>query len=150
MSDVIDRLRILVVEDDEDSAELLAETFQERGHSLEVYRDGASALAALPRFQPHIALLDVGLPDMSGYELAQRIRALPASTPVRLLALTGYGGAEERARASQAGFDAHFLKPVHPEVLVKAVEEEHHPNAIAAQTKAREARAAAGSARERS
>jgi CheY-like chemotaxis protein len=132
VSESIERLRILIVEDDEDTAELLAETFQDRGHSVEICREGGAALVALPRFMPHVALLDVGLPDMSGYELAQRMRALPASAvAVRLIALTGYGGEEERARAHQAGFSAHFLKPVHPDVLVRAVENPHDPKGIA-------------------
>lgn len=125
MSVAIDRLRILIVEDDEDSADLLAETFLDRGHSIEICREGQSALAAIPSFQPHVALLDVGLPGMNGYELARRVRALPAPDgSIRLFALTGYGGEEERSRARDAGFDAHFLKPVHPDVLVQAVESE--------------------------
>ncbi len=127
MSPVIDRLRILVVEDDEDSADLLAEAFVERGHSVEICHDGAAALSATPRFQPHVALLDVGLPGMNGYELARRMRALPLPMPIRLLALTGYGGDEERAHAREAGFDAHFVKPVLPDVLVEAIENRRRP-----------------------
>jgi CheY-like chemotaxis protein len=128
VSPVNDRLRILVVEDDEDSAELLAEALVDRGHSVEVCREGAAALAATSHFRPHVALLDVGLPGMDGYELARRIRALPLTLPIRLLALTGYGGHEERARARAAGFDAHFVKPVMPDELVEAIESSHPPS----------------------
>ncbi len=150
MSHAVDLLRILVVEDDEDSADLLAETFQDRGHQVEICRNGASALAAVTRFLPHVAVLDVGLPDMTGYALATQIRAIfgassgngsDASAQLHLIALTGYGGEEERARALAAGFDAHLLKPAHPDVLVRAVEQGRRPNIIAELAKTKDSRA---------
>jgi two-component system, chemotaxis family, CheB/CheR fusion protein len=115
--------RVLVVEDDEDSALLLAETLGEQGFSVEVAHDGASALAKAAEFLPQVAVLDVGLPDMDGYQLAKRMRSLeqlPAT--LRLIALTGYGGDDERKRSREAGFDVHLVKPVLPDVLTKAID----------------------------
>lgn len=116
-------VRILVVEDDEDSAELLSEIFQSRGHIVEVCREGCLALELMGHFHPQVALLDVGLPDMSGYELAQKLRVIAGASSLRLIALTGYGSDAERLRSHEAGFDAHFVKPVHPDVLIQAIEE---------------------------
>jgi two-component system CheB/CheR fusion protein len=122
MSNGSEDRRILVVEDDEDSALLLAETLGDQGFSVEVAHDGASALAKAAEFKPAVAVLDVGLPDMDGYQLAKRMRLLeelPAG--LRLIALTGYGGDEERRRSREAGFDVHLVKPVLPDVLTKAI-----------------------------
>ncbi|MET0343903.1 MAG: response regulator [Polyangiales bacterium] len=115
--------RVLVVEDDEDSALLLAETLGDHGYVVEVAHDGSSALEKALVFRPQIAVLDVGLPDMDGYQLARRIRALSDMPPeLRLIALTGYGGDEERRRSKDAGFDVHLVKPVMPDALTKALE----------------------------
>jgi len=114
--------RVLVVEDDEDSALLLAETLGDAGYSVEVAHDGASALAKAIVFKPEIGVFDVGLPDMDGYQLASRVRSLtelPAG--LRLIALTGYGGDEERQRSRAAGFDVHLVKPITPDVLARAL-----------------------------
>jgi CheY-like chemotaxis protein len=114
--------RILVVEDDEDSALLLAETLGDHGFAVEVAHDGASALEKAAEFKPDIGVLDVGLPDMDGYQLAGKLRALeglPAN--LRLIALTGYGGDEERKRSKAAGFDVHLVKPVLPDTLAAAI-----------------------------
>lgn len=114
--------RVLVVEDDEDSALLLAETLGDQGYAVEVAHDGASALAKAREFKPEVAVLDVGLPDMDGYQLAGRIRTLEQLPPgLRLIALTGYGGDEERKRSREAGFDVHLVKPVLPDVLTRAI-----------------------------
>lgn len=114
--------RVLVVEDDEDSALLLAETLGDAGYSVEVAHDGATALEKAVAFKPEVAVLDVGLPDMDGYQLAQRIRALPdLPESLRLIALTGYGGDEERKRSQAAGFDVHLVKPVLPDTLERAL-----------------------------
>ncbi len=114
--------RVLVVEDDEDSALLLAETLGDQGYAVEVAHDGASALAKAREFKPEVAVLDVGLPDMDGYQLAGRIRLLEHLPPgLRLIALTGYGGDEERKRSREAGFDVHLVKPVLPDVLTRAI-----------------------------
>lgn len=121
MSKDADR-RVLVVEDDEDSALLLAETLGDHGFVVEVAHDGESALAKAAAFKPQVAVLDVGLPDMDGYQLATRMRALADLPPeLRLVALTGYGGDEERKRSREAGFDEHLVKPVMPDVLAKVI-----------------------------
>lgn len=102
--------RLLVVDDNEDAAMLLADVLTGFGHQVQVAHSGPDALAGLIAFQPDAALLDIGLPVMDGYELAQHVRArLPA---VKLVALTGYGQANDRERSRAAGFDAHLVKPV--------------------------------------
>jgi len=123
MSKVSADRRVLVVEDDEDSALLLAETLGDHGFVVEVAHDGSSALEKAALFKPQVAVLDVGLPDMDGYQLATRMRGLTELPPeLRLIALTGYGGDEERQRSREAGFDVHLVKPVMPDVLAKAIE----------------------------
>jgi signal transduction histidine kinase len=102
--------RILVVDDNEDAAELLATLLERMGHATRIAHDGAGALAVAAAFAPEIAVLDIGLPGMDGYQLAGRLRA--AGRPVRLIALTGYGQASDRERAIAAGFDAHLVKPI--------------------------------------
>jgi CheY-like chemotaxis protein len=114
--------RVLVVEDDEDSALLLAETLGDHGYAVEVAHDGASAVEKAIEFNPEVAVLDVGLPDMDGYQLAQKLRQLQLAGGLRLIALTGYGGDEERKRSREAGFDVHLVKPIMPDVLAKAIE----------------------------
>jgi CheY-like chemotaxis protein len=114
--------RVLVVEDDEDSALLLAESLGDHGYAVEVAHDGASALQKALDFKPEVGVLDVGLPDMDGYQLATKLRALEGLPPgLRLIALTGYGGDEERKRSKAAGFDVHMVKPVLPDALVTAI-----------------------------
>jgi CheY-like chemotaxis protein len=113
--------RVLVVDDNADAAELLAEVLQTRGHATRVAYDAISALAMAARFAPEVALLDLGLPEMDGYELARRIRALPGSGGLRLIALTGYGQSNDRRRSSEAGFDDHLVKPVDIDVILDAV-----------------------------
>ena len=116
-----DLLRVLVVDDQEDSAELLSVILEGRGHATCVACDGPSALALAEAFQPHVGLLDLGLPGMSGLELATRLRAMPGLARLRLVAVTGYGHAEDRRRAHEAGFDEHLVKPVDPEALQRAL-----------------------------
>jgi CheY-like chemotaxis protein len=108
---------VLVVDDNEDAAALLAEALERWGHRVQVAFDGPSALRAVERFTPDLALLDIGLPAMDGYELARRLRALPALAHVRLLAVTGYGQERDRRAAADAGFDGHLAKPVELGVL---------------------------------
>jgi len=85
--------------------------------------DGPTALAALQSFHPDVALIDVGLPGMDGYELARLARAQPGGGEVRLVAVTGYGQAQDRERALAAGFDRHVTKPVDPLALERLVTE---------------------------
>ena len=102
--------RIMVVDDNEDAAELLAELLEQLGHTCQVAHDGAAALELVERLRPEVAILDIGLPAMDGYELAGHLRDR-VGTRVQLIALTGYGQAGDRERAAQAGFDAHLVKP---------------------------------------
>jgi PAS domain S-box-containing protein len=114
--------RILVVDDNEDAALMLADLLDAHGHEIRTAFDGPSALRIADEFRPEIAVLDIGLPFMDGYELAQRLRASPSTQGVRLIALTGYGQDSDRARSLDAGFQAHLAKPVAIETLVKLVE----------------------------
>ncbi len=114
--------RVLIVDDNADAAELLAEVLQSQGHATRVAYDASTALTLAPEFAPDVALLDLGLPEMDGYELARRIREAPWSGGLRLIALTGYGQSSDRRRSSEAGFDAHLVKPVDLDVILAAVE----------------------------
>jgi signal transduction histidine kinase/ActR/RegA family two-component response regulator len=102
--------RVLVVDDNVDAATSLADFLQLDGHQVEAVYSGKGALDAIATFGPEVVLLDIGLPEMDGYEVAQRIRA--GGSCVRLVALTGYGQAEDIERTRSAGFDAHLVKPV--------------------------------------
>jgi signal transduction histidine kinase/ActR/RegA family two-component response regulator len=113
--------RVLLVEDNLDAAESLALLLQMDGHTVEVANDGAAALATLERFTPEVILLDIGLPEMDGYLLAQTIRAKSPALAARLYAMTGYGRPEDRSLAQQAGFDDHLTKPVDPEQLLALI-----------------------------
>ena len=111
------RLRMLLVEDNADARESLAALLRLEGHEIHVAPDGARGLEAAKALAPHAVLVDIGLPDMDGYELARRLRADPALRAARLVALTGYGTQEDRRRALAAGFDRHLAKPVDLETL---------------------------------
>jgi signal transduction histidine kinase len=114
-------LRILIVDDNEDSAELLSALLRRLGHETRVAHDGAEALALVDDFAPEVAVLDIGLPVMDGYELARELRARSSTRAARLFALTGYGQDGDRKRALEAGFDAHFVKPLDIEDVVRAI-----------------------------
>ena len=88
--------------------------------------DGPSGIQAALQFQPDIALIDVGLPGLDGYEVARRLRASEGAKRMRLIALTGYGLPADALRAREAGFDAHFVKPVHPDQLAEILGSEPH------------------------
>jgi PAS domain S-box-containing protein len=106
--------RVLVVDDSRDGADTLAMVLQTMGADPRVAYDGPSALAAVREQRPSLVFLDLGMPGMDGYEVAEQIRADPACDRVRLIALTGFGSEEERRRAREAGFDDHCVKPVDP------------------------------------
>ena len=114
--------RILIVDDNDDAAQTLAELLALSGYEARTARDGQGALAMLASFQPQVALLDIGLPGMDGYELARRLRAHPRTHATRLIALTGYGRGPDRRRALDARFDEHLVKPVPPEQLLAVLE----------------------------
>jgi CheY-like chemotaxis protein len=104
--------RILIVDDNADAARTLAILLEGSGHVARTTLSSEEALESAESFEPQVALLDIGLPGMNGYELAQLFRRTPKLKAVRLIALTGYGLAEDRERALAAGFDAHLVKPV--------------------------------------
>lgn len=117
--------RILVVDDNADAAESLAVLLALQGHETRLALTGAEALEAAWAFGPDVALLDLGLPAMDGYELAARLRAMPQLRGIRLVALTGYGRSEDRQRTRAAGFDDHLVKPVDLAALTRALSRSH-------------------------
>jgi CheY-like chemotaxis protein len=108
--------RVLVVDDNADAAKALEHLLRAMGHEVFVAFDGTSALRQLSAARPDVALLDITMPDMSGYDLARQIRGVLGAA-VRLVALTGFGLPEDRARALEAGFDQHMVKPLDPAFL---------------------------------
>ena len=110
--------RVLVVDDNLDAAEMLAILLRRRGHVVELAHDGPSALEVFERFEPDAALLDIGLPVMDGYELAQRIRRRAEDRDVLLVAVTGYGQETDREKSRAAGFAHHLVKPVSTKALL--------------------------------
>jgi CheY-like chemotaxis protein/anti-sigma regulatory factor (Ser/Thr protein kinase) len=117
------RLAILVVDDNVDSAESLAMLLGLKGHEVRIAHDGPQALRTLEAFRPHLILLDLGLPGMSGYEVARWIRGSAELGGVTLAALTGWGQEEDRRRTKEAGFDHHLVKPVEPAALQGLLDE---------------------------
>jgi CheY-like chemotaxis protein len=113
--------RVLIVDDNEDARWMLAEMLAELGYEVESAGDGQAALGVLEAFTPDVAILDIGLPDMDGYELAVRIRGTANGREVRLLALTGYGSPLDQARSRAAGFDLHLVKPIDVKQLLKHI-----------------------------
>jgi signal transduction histidine kinase/CheY-like chemotaxis protein len=113
--------RILVVDDNADAAQSLAMLLEAGGHEARTAPDGPSALTLMETWPPAIAVLDIGLPGMDGYALAEKIRSDPRHAGVKLVALTGYGRDADVARAKQAGFDLHVTKPAEPRQLLDAI-----------------------------
>ena len=113
--------RVLIVEDNDDARAMLHEVLAFSGHDVREARDGATGLALAAQARPDIALIDIGLPDLDGYEVARRLRAAPGGRGIGLIAITGYGQAEDQRRAYDAGFDAHLTKPVAPERLRQVI-----------------------------
>jgi signal transduction histidine kinase len=112
-------LDILVVDDNADAAETLSMYLEALGHQISIAADGASALELAGRKVPRVLLLDIGLPDIDGYELARRLRAVPRTAGATLIALTGYGQPADRERSRSAGFDYHLTKPVDANALAR-------------------------------
>ena len=112
-------LRVLVADDNRDAADSCAMLFRLHGHNARVAYSGAEALAAAAEFRPALALLDIGMQDMDGYEVARRIRAAPWGQGMVLAALTGWTQARDKRRSREAGFDHHLAKPVEFEELQK-------------------------------
>ncbi len=111
---------ILAVDDNADALEMLRECLKSLGHDAHCAKDGSEALRLAEQVGPTVAVLDIGLPEMDGYELARRLRHMFGN--IRLIALTGYGQPSDRQRAAEAGFDVHLVKPVSMTALFKAIE----------------------------
>ncbi len=116
-------LRILVVDDNEDSAESLSMLLRLGGHSVRSAFRGDDGVKEFMRFVPELVLCDIRMPDMSGYEVARRVRTLPGGARAILVALTGFGASADREASSRAGFDRHIVKPLDPDVLAELVSE---------------------------
>jgi CheY-like chemotaxis protein len=106
-----------VVDDNQDATETLELLLQLWGHEVRIAYEGEGALSQAAEFRPDIVLLDIGLPGMSGYDVARQMRALPECREVMLVAVTGYGQDSDRRQSKEAGFDHHLVKPVQPGVL---------------------------------
>jgi PAS domain S-box-containing protein len=113
--------RVLIVEDNDDAREGLRMLLTHYGHDVETSEDAPSGFEKLRAFRPDVVLIDIGLPGVDGYALARMVREVPEAQATRLIALTGYGQAEDRRKALAAGFDAHLTKPIDPATLERVL-----------------------------
>jgi CheY-like chemotaxis protein len=118
-----DARRILVVDDNADAADSLGMLLAVRGDEVRIAYDGLEALAAEGEFRPEVVLLDIGMPRLSGYDVARRIREIRGKS-VLIVAITGWGQDEDRQRAREAGFNYHFTKPVDFQMLLDLIDRE--------------------------
>ena len=116
------RRRLMVIDDNTDAAESMSMLFELWGHEVVCVFDGRTALDTAVKFRPDAVFLDIGLPGMDGYEIAERLREIPQASRIVLVAITGYGQDEDRRRSREAGIDHHLVKPVAPETLQKLLE----------------------------
>ncbi len=116
-------LRVLIVDDNTDAAELLCILLQQLGHQVRTAHDGPSGIELARHFRPNVILLDVGLPLMDGYLVAQQLRKEPELRSTMLVALTGYGQPDDLRRSESVGFDFHLLKPVGMDALERVLAE---------------------------
>lgn len=114
--------RILIVDDNADAANSLALVLGLDGHVTEVVYSGTGALKRADDFKPEVVLLDIGLPEMDGYQVARRLRARPELAGTRIVALTGYGQSDDVQRSREVGFDDHLTKPVDFAALARTLE----------------------------
>ncbi|HLL22372.1 MAG TPA: ATP-binding protein, partial [Kofleriaceae bacterium] len=114
-------LRAVVCDDAADLRELVADLLRLRGHEVTIVEDGPAAVEVVCRDKPDVALIDIGLPEMDGYEVARQIRQRLKDSQPRLIAMTGYGQASDRATAFAAGFDAHIVKPASADKILRAL-----------------------------
>ena len=117
------RFKILVVDDNHDSALSMAMMLSILGHETRTAHDGESAVATAESFLPDVVLLDIGLPKLNGYEVAQRIRGNAWGESMYLIAVTGWGQEEDRQRSTEVGLNQHMVKPVEPAALEKLLAE---------------------------
>jgi two-component system, chemotaxis family, CheB/CheR fusion protein len=123
VSSSLQRLRVLIVDDNEDAAQMLAEVLARSGYDVRFAYDGPAALALVRGFSPDIAVLDLGLPVMDGYELLAQLRLTPGLEALRFIAVTGYGQAEDLLRTEEAGFSIHLVKPISLKQVRDAIEQ---------------------------
>jgi CheY-like chemotaxis protein/anti-sigma regulatory factor (Ser/Thr protein kinase) len=128
--------RVLVVDDNRDAAESIAIVLKLAGHDVHTAGDGTEALGLATIHLPEVVVLDLGLPGIDGYEVAERLRELPGLRHAMLIALTGYGSERDRERAHAAGFDLHLVKPADPQRIAHAIEERTGASDAAAATPA--------------
>jgi CheY-like chemotaxis protein len=114
--------RLLVVDDNRDAAESMSMLLEMWGHEVAFAYDGPSALETAQRWRPQAIFLDIGLPGMDGYEVAERMRELPEARNAVLVAITGYGQEDDRLRSRRAGIDHHLVKPVAPDTLRRLID----------------------------
>jgi len=115
----VPKLRVLVVDDNVDASETLTMLLGLWGHDVRTAADGPAAVETAAAHRPDVVLLDISLPGMNGYEVAERLRANPELAQTVLVAMTGYGQAEDKKETREAGFTMHLVKPVEPDVLQK-------------------------------
>jgi CheY-like chemotaxis protein len=122
--------RIMVVDDNCDAANSLAMLLRTLGHQVKVAHSGSDALAMVESFAPAIMFLDIGMPEMDGYEVARRLRADPTNTGLCLAALTGWGQVEDRRKTAEAGFNHHIVKPPDMQAILRVVAEAQQPKEL--------------------
>jgi CheY-like chemotaxis protein len=115
-------LRVVMIDDRRDSRLPLERFLARLGHEVQSASDAATGITLVLEFQPHLVICDIGLPDMDGYEVAQRLRQQQVDTPMKLVALTGRAEPEDRQQALAAGFDEHLVKPVNLDQLERLLE----------------------------
>ncbi|MES1175224.1 MAG: response regulator [Myxococcales bacterium] len=115
--------RVLIVDDDFDSAEVMSILLERAGFEVQVALKASSALLVVDEFIPNVAIIDIGLPEVSGYELVQALRAKPALRACLYIAVTGYSGEALSERSANAGFETHLTKPVSPMDLIQLLHE---------------------------
>ena len=116
------RGRVLVVDDNYDAAEALA-WILEPFHEVQIAYDGRAAVERARAFQPDVVLLDIGLPVLNGYQVAEELRKSPETSHCVIIAITGYGQSSDRERALQSGFDFHLVKPAEPTQVLRMIDE---------------------------
>jgi CheY-like chemotaxis protein len=122
--------KILLIEDNEDARRALLAVLRHYGFRTFAAADGLEGIAVADEVQPDVAIIDIGLPQYDGYEVARRLRAVPGGDRMLLVALTGYSGREARKRATDAGFDEYLIKPVSPADLAELIESRFQPTAV--------------------
>ncbi|HWL07273.1 MAG TPA: PAS domain S-box protein [Planctomicrobium sp.] len=118
--------RVLIVDDNVDAAVMLAMVLKRLGHQVQTAHDGRTAIQAVETFQPEAIFLDIGMPDLNGYETCRLIRETPQGRDLFIAALTGWGQAEDRSKSQAAGFDTHLVKPVAPSDVIELLRQQKH------------------------